>query len=109
DAVALGLAEQIVGHRRVQGGGAVEQRDEGAATGQPDGGLSGGVATADDGDTRGAAQLRLGRPGRVEDAQAFVIAQAVEGKPPVGGAGGEHDGACCDLVLFFESYEVSSV
>ena len=30
--------------------------------------------------------------------------QAVEGESPVVGSGGEHDGACCDLVLFFESW-----
>src|SRR5205823_12325169 len=56
-----------------------------------------------------AAQLRLGRAGRVEHAHTFVLREAVEGEPPVGGAGGEHDGECCDLVLFFQSYEVSSV
>src|SRR5439155_16635611 len=50
-----------------------------------------------------------GWPGGVEDARAFVVAQAVEGEPPVGGAGGEHDGACCDLPLFFQSHDVSSV
>src|SRR5207249_4386355 len=44
-----------------------------------------------------------------EDARAFVVAQAVEGEPPVVGAGGEHDGARCDLVLLFQSYDVSSV
>src|SRR5205085_4797530 len=90
-------------------GSTVEQRYEGAAAGEPDGGLPGGVAAADDGDARGAAQLRLGRPGRVEHAHALVVGQAVEGEPPVGGAGGEHDGACCDLVLLFQPYEVSSV
>src|SRR6266436_1405162 len=108
-AVALEVADQIVGHRLAEVGSAVEQRDEGAAAGEPDGGLSGGVAAADDGDARGATQLRLGGPGRVKHAHALVVAQAVEGEPPVGGAGGEHDGACCDLVFLFKSYEMSSV
>src|SRR5436305_793763 len=85
-------------------GAAVEQRDEGTAAGEPDGGLSGGVAAADDGDTGGAAQLRLGRAGRIEHAQALVVREFVEREPPVGGAGGEHDCARCDLVFFFESY-----
>src|SRR5207237_3444068 len=57
----------------------------------------------------GAAQLRLGRAGRVEDAQTLVVAHALEREPPVVGAGGEDDGACCDLVLLFQSYEVSSL
>src|SRR2546428_7218835 len=68
DAVALEVADQIVGHRLAEVGSAVDQRDEGAAAGEPDGGLSGGVAAADDGDARGAAQLRLGWPRGVEDA-----------------------------------------
>ena len=52
-----------------QGGPAVEQCHERSAAGEPNGGLAGGVAAANDSDTRGAAQLRFGRAGRVEDAQ----------------------------------------
>src|SRR5207244_10520319 len=99
DAVALEVADQIVGHRLAEVGSAVEQRDEGAAAGEPDGGLSGRVAAADDGDARGAAQLRLGRPGRVERTHALVVAQAVVWDPPVVGACGDLDGVFCDHVL----------
>src|SRR5207249_6996704 len=106
DAVTVEVVDQIVGHRLAEVGSAVEERDEGAAAGEPDGGLSGGVTAADDGDARSAAELRLGRAGRVEHAQALVVGQALEGESPVGGAGGKHDGACCDLVLFLQSYEV---
>src|SRR4029077_4504344 len=71
DAVALEFADEIVGHRLVQVGAAVEQRHHRAAAGEPDGGLTGGVATADDRDAGGAALLRLGRAGCVEHAEAF--------------------------------------
>src|SRR4029077_14568608 len=97
DAVALELADQVIGHGLLQVGATVEQRDEGAAASEPDRGLSGGVAAADDGDARGAAQLRFGRADGVEDAQPFIVAQAVERESPVGGAGCEYDGTRCDL------------
>src|SRR5436309_10527389 len=42
DAVALEVADQILGHRLVQVGTAVEQRHERSAPGEPDGGLPGG-------------------------------------------------------------------
>ena len=70
DAVALELADEVVGHRLAQVGAAVQERDERAAAREPDGGLAGGVAAADDRDPGRAAELRLGRPGRVEDAQS---------------------------------------
>ena len=57
----------------------MEERDERAAAGEPDRGLPGGVAAADDGDTRGTAQLRLGWPDRVERGQALVVREIVEG------------------------------
>ena len=72
DAVAVELADEVVGHRLVEVGTAVEQRDERAAPREPDGGLPGRVAAADDRDARGAAQLRLGWPRRVEDAEALA-------------------------------------
>ncbi len=109
DAVALELADQVVGHRLAQVGAAMEQRHERSSACEPDGGLPGGVAAADDGDPGCAAKLRLGWPGGVEDAQPFVVGQAVERQSPVVGAGCEHDGARGDLVLFFESDDVSSV
>src|SRR5919201_903290 len=62
NAVALEVADQVIRHRLVQVGATVEQRHERSSAGEPDGGLSGGVAAANDGDTRGAAQLRLRRP-----------------------------------------------
>src|SRR5579864_610305 len=87
----------------------MEERDEGAAASEPDGGLAGGVAASDDRDARGAAQLRLRRAGGVEDTRAFVLGELVEGEPPIGGAGREHDGSCGDLVVLLESNDVSSV
>ena len=50
DAVPLELVDEVVGHRLAQVGAAVEERDERAAAGEPDGGLAGGVAAADDRD-----------------------------------------------------------
>ena len=50
DAVALELVEQVVGHRLAQVGAAVQEGDEGAAAGEPDRGLRGRVAAADDAD-----------------------------------------------------------
>ena len=50
DAVALELADQVVGHRLAQIGPPVQQRDERSAAGEPDGSLAGGVAAADNGD-----------------------------------------------------------
>ena len=73
DAVALELAHEVVGHRLAQIRAAVEQRHERAAASEPDRGLPGRVPAADDGDALGAAQLGLGRPGGVEDADALVL------------------------------------
>ena len=70
DAVALELVDEVVGHRLAEVGAAVEERDERAAAGEPDGGLAGGVAAADDRDARAGAELGLGRPGGVEDRQS---------------------------------------
>src|SRR5205807_843788 len=61
------------------------------------------------GDACGAAELRLGRTGCVEHAHALVVCKIIDREPPIVGAGGEHDRACCDLVLLFESYDMSSV
>ena len=107
DAVAVELVDQVVGHRLAQVGAAVQQGDERAAAGEPDGGLPGGVAAADDADARGAAELRLGRPGGVEDAHALVVVEAVDRQAPVLGAGGEHDGARGDLVAVLEPHDVA--
>src|SRR3954452_4669248 len=48
DAVAVELADEIGGHRLAQGGAAMQQRPEPAPTREPDGGLTGGVASSDD-------------------------------------------------------------
>ena len=89
DAVALELADEVVGHRLAQVGAAVEQRHQRAAARQPDRGLPGGVPAADDADARGAADLRLGRPGGVEDADSLVVGEALDRQPPVLRAGRE--------------------
>jgi len=93
----------------VEVGATVKQRHERSSSREPDGGLPGGVAAANDGDTRCAAQLRLGRAGRVEDADAFVVGEAVERQAAVVGARGQDDGSRGDLVVFFEPDDVSSV
>ena len=89
DAVALELLDQVVGHRLAEVGAAVQEGDEGAAAGQPDGGLRGRVAAADHADPLGAAELRLGRPGGVEDADPLVAVEVVDRQAAVFGAGGE--------------------
>src|SRR5581483_4531922 len=109
DAVAIELVDQVVGHRFAQVGAAVEQRDEGTAAGEPDGGLTGGVAAADDGDAGAAAELRLGRPGGVEDAQPFELREPLDGRPPVLRARREHDRSCRNLAVLFEPDEVAPV
>lgn len=87
----------------------MEQSHERAAAREPDRGLPARVAAADDRDARRAAELRLGRAGRIEHAPALVVGELVEREPPVVGAGGEDDGACRDLVLVFQSHEMSAV
>ena len=72
DAVAVELVDQVVRHRLAEVGAAVQEGDEGAAAGEPDGGLAGRVAAADDPDPLAAADLRLRRAGRVEDADPLV-------------------------------------
>ena len=62
DAMALEVVDQVVGHRLAEVGAAVEQGVERAAAGQPDRGLAGGVAAADDRDARAGAELGLGAP-----------------------------------------------
>ena len=73
DAVAFELEHEVVGHRLAQVGAAVKQRHQRAAAAQPDRSLAGRVAAADDCNTRRAAELRLGRPRRVEDAEPLVL------------------------------------
>ena len=107
DAVALELADEVVRHRLAQIGAAMKQRHERAAAGQPDRGLAGRVAAADHADARGAAELRLGRPGGVEDADALVAREAVDRQAPVLRAGGDQDGARGDLVILFQPDDVT--
>ena len=109
DAVALELAHEVVRHRLAQIRAAVQQRHERAAAREPDGGLAGRVAAAHDADARGAAELRLRRPGGVEDAQPLVVGETVDREPPVLGAGREHHGARGDLVVVLEPHDVAPV
>src|SRR5918996_4877509 len=88
-AVALELVDEVVGHRLAQVGAAVKQRHERAAAREPDGGLAGGVASADHDDPLGAAQLCLGWPGGVEDPNALVLGESLDRKAPVLRAGRE--------------------
>ncbi len=79
DAVALELVDEVVRHRLAEVGAAVEEGDERAAAGEPDRGLAGGVAAADDRDARARAELGLGGPGSVEDGQSLELGKAVDG------------------------------
>ena len=85
DAVALELVDEVVGHRLAEVGAAVEEGDERAAAGEPDRGLAGGVAAADDRDARAGAELGLGRPGGVEDASVPRTRRG--GRPGAAGTG----------------------
>src|SRR5262245_46050748 len=109
DPVALELADEVVGHRLAQVGAAVKERDERAPAGEPDCGLAGGVAAADDRDARGPAELRLGWACRVEDARALVVPKLVEREPPVLGSGRENDRPSRDLVPFLQLDDVAAV
>ena len=107
DAVALEVADQVVGHRLAQVGAAVQQRHERAAARQPDRGLGGRVAAADDRDAGRAAALGLGRAGGVEDADALVGLEVGDRQAAVLGAGGQHDGARRDLLPAVEPHDVA--
>ena len=60
-------------------------------------------------DPRGAAELRLRRPGGVEDADPLVVGEAVDREAPVLRAGGEQHGARGDLVVLLEPHDVAPV
>ena len=109
DAVPLELVDEVVGHRLAEVGAAVEEGDERAAAGEPDGGLAGGVAAADDRDARAGAELRLGRSGGVEDRQSLELGEAVDRQPAVLGARCEQDGAGGDLPVVLEADEMPAV
>ena len=102
DAVAVELLDQVVGHRLGEVGAAVQEGDEGAAAGQPDRRLGGRVAAADDADPLGAAELRLGRPGGVEDAEALVLVEVLDRQAPVFGPGREQHRLRRDLDVAVE-------
>ena len=87
----------------------MKQRHEGAAAGKPDRCLAGRVSTADHAHAFGAAELRLGRAGGVEDARAFVLLKIVDRQPPVLRAGGDQDRARGDLVILLQPHDVTSV
>ena len=109
DAVPLELVDEVVGHRLAEVGAAVEEGDERAAAGEPDGGLAGGVAAADDGDARAGAELGLGRTGGVEDRQSLELGEAVDREAAVLGARCEQDGARDDLPVVLEADEMPAV
>ena len=87
----------------------MEEGDERAAAGEPDGGLAGRVAAADDRDARAGAELGLGGPGGVEDRQSLELRKAVDRWPPVLSTRREQDGTRCDLAVLLEADEVTSV
>src|SRR5262245_37890151 len=109
DAEALELANQVVGHRLAEVRTAVQERDECAASGEPDRGLAGRVSASDDADTRAPAELGLGRSRRVEDRQSLELGETLDRKSPVLGARGQQNGARHDLPVVLEADEMPAV
>ncbi len=87
----------------------MQQGHECAASGEPDGGLAGGVAATDDRDARARAELGLGRPGGVEDRQSLELGKAVDREAAVLGARCEQDGARGDLPVVLEADAMPAV
>ena len=106
DAVALEIVHEVVGHRLVQVRPTVQERHERTAPREPDRGLRRRVPTTDDADAGGAAAPRLGRPGRVEDTDAFELVEARHRQTAVVGAGRQHDGSGRHLVPLLEMDDV---
>src|SRR6185503_8653272 len=109
NAVAVELGDQIVGHRLAEVGATMKKRDEGAAAGQPDRSLTGGVTAADHSDPGARAGPGLRRTGCVEDGQALELLEPLTREAPVVGAGGDHDCASDDLAAFLEVDPVRAV
>ena len=109
DAEPLELVNEVVGHRLAEVGAAMEEGDERAAAGEPDGCLAGGVAAADDCNARTGAEPRLGRTGGVEDRRSLELRKAVDRESAVLGARCEQDGARGDLPFALEADEVPAV
>jgi hypothetical protein len=76
---------------------------------EPDRGLAGGVAAADDGNAGCAAELCLRRPGCIERADALVVGEIGERQPPVLGTGCENDSPGGDFVPSLELHHVPPV
>src|SRR5207245_8796267 len=75
--VAVEVPSEVVGHCLAQVVPAMEEGHECAPAGEPDGGLSGGIAASDYGDPGRAAELRLRRPRRVADRHSLVVREPV--------------------------------
>src|SRR5262249_47001226 len=89
-------------------GAAVEEGDQRAAAGKPDGGLARGVAAAHDRHARAGAELRLGGARGVEGGQPLELGEPLDREPAVLRAGGEQDGAGGDLAVVLEADEMAS-
>src|SRR6478735_7168562 len=87
----------------------MKQGHERAAAREPDGRLPGGVPSTDDSDPGGAAQLRLGRAGGVEDTHTLEVGQIVNREPPILSPRREHHRTGRDLVTFLQPNDVASV
>jgi hypothetical protein len=57
DAALVEVADEVLGHRLAEFVATMQQSNEGTATRKPNGGLSRGVAAADHGNPRRAAEL----------------------------------------------------
>ena len=100
--VAVELSDQVARHRLAEVRPPVQERDQGAAAGEPDRRLRGRVAAADDPDALGAAEPRLGRAGGVEDADPLVVGQSLDRQAAVFGAGREQHRPRRDFVALLE-------
>src|SRR3954468_14100790 len=109
DSVAFELVDQVVGHRLLQVGAPVQQGYQRAAPSEPHGGLAGRVPSADNGHALGPAELRLGRAGGVEDTDALVLVEVVDGQAPVLRAGGDQDRSGSDFAILLQLDDVAYV
>jgi len=96
DAVSLQFADEVVGHGFAQIAATVEQRHESSAAGEPDGGLTGGVARANQSHFLIGAQLGFEGRCPIVNTCRFERIEVLYIEPPVTGAGSKHHGARFD-------------
>ena len=107
--VDLDAVDQVPRHVGTQIRASNGEGDVAALLGEVDGGLSRGVAAADHDDVVAAADPGLELRGRVVETGSFEPLEAVDGKAPVPGAGGDDDGPAGDLALVGEDDDVEAL